>query len=55
VALFITNLTFDSPRLRADAALGALAASILAAVFGAALLNRAGRGTPKQTSDAKSS
>lgn len=43
VSLFITGLAFDDELLQADAKTGTFAASIVAAVAGAALLHRAGR------------
>ena len=49
VSLFVTGLAFADGDLQADAKLGVLAASIVAAAIGAAVLARAGRGRRSAT------
>jgi Na+:H+ antiporter, NhaA family len=43
VSIFVTGLAFDDPALQADAKIGILVASVLAAVLGSAILVVAGR------------
>jgi NhaA family Na+:H+ antiporter len=50
VSLFVTGLAFDDPALTDQAKLGILAASVLAAAVGAAILMRSGKGEPEPTS-----
>jgi Na+:H+ antiporter, NhaA family len=51
ISLFITDLSFTSPTLRADAKIGVLAGSLLAAVLGSLLLRYLGERLPMCTVD----